>query len=235
MKKPRPVSKNDEVGENYVNDPGNAIQLSPQNCENFPARTAHFHEFSPIPRSAPPPGSKLAQVQYYSERLQAGDTLMQIGVEIGLDQQQIAFVRAYSSQANVGGPGLAEVAEIYGYDLGTPIGKQRAYRTSAYLLRHEGVCTLLSVVLEVAGFNDSWVDRQLFYVVNQDFDLKAKLMGIELYMKLKQRLVKVLEVKVTQPVFDFGVFSPDELRQFIELAERAKVRGQDTTGTPLIG
>jgi hypothetical protein len=52
-------------------------------------------------------------------------------------------------------------------------------------------------MLDDAGLNDNFVDKQLLFVISQHADLNAKMKAIEQYNKLKQRITDKSETKVS--------------------------------------
>lgn len=180
------------------------------------------------------PLTKVQMVEKYAKQIANGDeTIFGVGRELGLNKNQISFVEIYMSEEYKGSNGRDAAATAYGYDLTTPNGKRQADNMANKLLKHSGVLTLITVLHDNLGFNDEWVDRQLKIIIDQNVDWKAKLMGINEYNKLKMRLKTITEIQV-KPTFDFATFTREELKQFIELTTKAKIRHDQTQHLPLL-
>jgi hypothetical protein len=58
---------------------------------------------------------------------------------------------------------------------------------AAKLLTNANICKRINELLEEWGFNDQNVDKQTLFLINQQFDYRAKAKWIEIYNKLKKR------------------------------------------------
>jgi hypothetical protein len=179
------------------------------------------------------PLTKLDQVKLYTKQLDDGEeTLYSLGRKLGLNNNQIHFVEIYMSEEYKGSSGRDAAAIAYGKNLHIPRDKAAADSMANKNLKHTGILMLINVLHNQQGFNDEWIDRQLKFIIDQNQDLKAKLMGIEQYNKLHQR-IKPQEI-VVQQQWDFTTFTPDMLKQFIDLTEKARMLNQAARHLPLL-
>jgi len=77
------------------------------------------------------------------------------------------------------------------------------------LLTSANICRRISDYLDLAGFNDANVDKQLYLLLMQNVDLPTKARAIAEYNKLKQRITEkvVSETKITLSDKDREVLS----------------------------
>lgn len=78
----------------------------------------------------------------------------------------------------------------YWKDLENP-KEEKTSRSNAYkLLTNADICERISELLEKNWMNDQFVDTQLFFLINQFWDLWVKLRAISEYNKIKKRYVE---------------------------------------------
>ncbi len=110
-----------------------------------------------------------------------------------LNLRQKAFCELFSSDREFFGNGVMSYAEAYSIDL----SKKGAYKTAqvnaSRLLSNAIVLAEIDRLLELHGLNDSFVDKQLEFLITQSADYSAKLGSIREYNKLKKRVADRLE------------------------------------------
>jgi hypothetical protein len=110
-----------------------------------------------------------------------------------LNPKQELFCKLYSSDKEFFGNGVQSYIEAYEIN----ILKQGAYngaRSSAYdLLTNPHILKRIDELLEVKGLNDSQVDKELLFVIQQKADLGSKVAAIREYNKLKQRITEKID------------------------------------------
>ena len=108
-------------------------------------------------------------------------------MERDLTLQQEEFCKNYVSQEFFGN-GTQSYIDAYGID----VEKKGAYdvaRAGAYEnLSKPHICKRINELLDDAGLNDQFVDKQLLFLINQHADFGAKVSAIREYNKLKQRI-----------------------------------------------
>lgn len=68
------------------------------------------------------------------------------------------------------------------------------------LLLKPEITARINEYLQLEGFNNENVDKQLLYVINQHRDLPTKVKGIQEYNKLKKRVTDRLEITIPKPL-----------------------------------
>jgi len=120
-----------------------------------------------------------------------------------LNLKQEMFCKHYVSEEFFG-HGVEAYAEAYGCDLSNPKDYNSAKVNASKLLSTKRVLIRINQMLDSAGLNDSFVDKQLLFAITQNADLSSKVKAISEYNKLKQRIVNKLDLKiqVEQPLFN---------------------------------
>jgi phage terminase small subunit len=117
-------------------------------------------------------------------------------METGLNEKQELFCKYFVSKdfyAN----GVESYAAAYGLDLSNPKNYNTAKVNASKLLTNTNISSYITQMLDDAGLNDNFVDKQLLFVISQHADLNAKMKAIEQYNKLKQRITDKSETKVS--------------------------------------
>ena len=122
----------------------------------------------------------------------------------GLKLTEEAFCQAYvSHDRNLYGNGVQCYLEIYGPEYTEGNGKPMSYMVAAVLanrlLNKVKIVNRINELLEEGGFNDSNVDKQHLFLLNQHADLKSKLGAIKEYNSLKKRIDNSGVVVVVDP------------------------------------
>jgi len=117
-------------------------------------------------------------------------------METGLNEKQELFCKYFVSKdfyAN----GVESYAAAYGLDLSNPKNYNTAKVNASKLLTNTNISSYITQMLDDAGLNNNFVDKQLLFVISQHADLNAKMKAIEQYNKLKQRITDKSETKVS--------------------------------------
>lgn len=133
-----------------------------------------------------------------------------------LNKKQELFCKLYASDKEFFCNGLQSYSEAYNIKLvnkkAVGVCKSGAWR----MLTNVDILKRIDEIIDSNGLNDSFVDKQLFKLVNQDADFKAKIQAIKEYNSLKQRIVKRLEISDDTE-------TKDELKEIISMLKNDKV------------
>lgn len=172
------------------------------------------------------PTKQLTRTEYISQKanlLKNGEaTIYDIGRDLKLTTKQIDFAKAYTDPNEAFGNGV-QAAGI-AYDL-NPSNKNERNRCAVYAhnnLRHAAILTLIDILLDTEGLNDSYVDKQLLHLIQQNADLKVKVIAIKEYNAMKNRTKKQVEITHNNN-FDLTRVGIDELKVLADIASRAKL------------
>jgi hypothetical protein len=116
--------------------------------------------------------------------------------------QQKRFCELYVTREFFGN-GVESYMEAYNIDK-TKEGAYESARTGAWrLLTDVDILNKINSLLDSQGLNDSNVDKQLLFLINQHADFTAKNAAIREYNKLKSRITDKVDLKIKQctPIF----------------------------------
>lgn len=145
--------------------------------------------------------------------------------ELSLEQEM--FCQYFTSPTEFFGNGVQSYASAYNVDLNTKSGYNSAKSSATRALKNPRILRRINDLLEAAGLNDVNIDKQLYLLVNQNADFKAKLGAIKEYNKLKQRITDKVEHTIKPPVTKINIFAAED--DFIETNEHNT--GTDAAGT----
>lgn len=95
------------------------------------------------------------------------------------------------------GNGVESYATAYGLDI-TNIKNYNTSKSNAHkLLTNTDILTRINELLDDAGLNDNFVDKQLLFAITQNADLSSKVKAIGEYNKLRQRITDKSKVETT--------------------------------------
>lgn len=114
----------------------------------------------------------------------------------GLNPKQEKFCLNYVTQEFFAN-GVKSYADAYGIDLTKPGKYQQAQVSASDLLLNPMVLKRINELLDLAGLNDAFVDKQLTFVIMQNSDLGSKVAAIREYNKLRQRITDKMKVEHT--------------------------------------
>lgn len=104
-----------------------------------------------------------------------------------LNPKQEAFCRAYVSDEFFAN-GVQSYIETYQPDQSKRGWYKSACACSSRLLANAKVSARINELLDAAGLNDTFVDKQTLFLITQHADFNAKLGAIREYNKLKKRI-----------------------------------------------
>ncbi|MFZ2882225.1 MAG: hypothetical protein WA019_04070 [Candidatus Moraniibacteriota bacterium] len=109
--------------------------------------------------------------------------------------RQERFCQLYSSDREFFGNGVESYLECYDIDRSKPNWYKTACAAASRLLSNVKVYTRINELLESEGLNDSFVDKQLLFLISQQDDKTNKVAAIREYNKLKQRITDKIDLK----------------------------------------
>lgn len=110
-----------------------------------------------------------------------------------LTLQQEKFCQTYLSK-DFFGNGVRSYIEAFDIDINKKGAYDVARSGASDLLAKPYIFERINFLLEEGGFNDSHIDKQLLFIINQHADLSSKVAGIREYNKLKQRIIAKTEL-----------------------------------------
>lgn len=110
-----------------------------------------------------------------------------------LTPKQELFCQLYSSDREFFGNGVQTYIEVYEPNQSKPNWYRSACASASEILSNPKVCNRINELLEDSGLNDSFVDKQLLFIINQHADLGSKIAAIREYNKLKQRIIDKID------------------------------------------
>jgi hypothetical protein len=118
------------------------------------------------------------------------------GAKSKLNPKQEKFCQLYVSKEHFAN-GTESYCEAYGIDLSEQPNRYNAVRAEASkLLTNGNILSRINELLDLAGLNDQFIDKQLLFVIMQNADMGSKVSAIREYNKLKQRITDKLEAKL---------------------------------------
>lgn len=126
-------------------------------------------------------------------------------MERELTLQQEAFCKNYVSEEFFGN-GTQAYINAYNIDLAKKGAYESARAKASENLTKPNICKRINDLLDEAGLNDQFVDKQLLFLINQHADFGAKVSAIKEYNKLKQRV----ESKMTLTTKTITVIAPND-------------------------
>lgn len=113
-----------------------------------------------------------------------------------LNAKQELFCNYYVSEETFGN-GVRSYCKAYGIDENN-IQKYNVAKKSAFdLLTNPNILARINELLDDAGLNDSFVDKQLLFAISQNADMSSKVKAISEYNKLRQRITDKSKVENT--------------------------------------
>lgn len=134
-------------------------------------------------------------------------------MERQLNEKQELFCNYYVSKEFFGS-GVEAYAEAYGADLSNQKEYNNSKVSASKLLTNPNILLRINELLDEAGLNDSFVDKQLLIAITQNADLNSKVKAISEYNKLKQRItIKTDNLNINKNVditMNLGDIKPNE-------------------------
>jgi hypothetical protein len=125
--------------------------------------------------------------------------------EKGLNPNQEKFCILYATDREFFGHGVNSYSEAYNIPLkdlsAYNVCKQSAHR----LLTNVDILSRINELLEDSGLNDSFVDKQMLFLITQNADLQAKGKMIDSYNKLKARISDKITHSLDESVGEISI------------------------------
>lgn len=115
------------------------------------------------------------------------------GKEVELTSEQKRFCELYVSNEFFAN-GVRSYSEAYNIDLKDSESYNVCKSAASRLLTSVNLLAYINHLLELSGLNDSFVDKQLAFLITQNGDFGTKLAAIREYNKLKSRIVNRTEL-----------------------------------------
>jgi hypothetical protein len=132
-----------------------------------------------------------------------------------LNPQQELFCQYYATDREFFGNGVESYLEVYEIDRSKPNWYKTACAAASRLLSDVKVCKRINELLSDEGLNDSFVDKQLLFVIAQHEDKAAKVAAIREYNKVHKGIAQKLDIDLKsggqplQQVVGFTVVAPN--------------------------
>ena len=112
-----------------------------------------------------------------------------------LTPKQELFCQYYASPGRLFGNGVQCYIEAYGIDIKKNPGAYNSARTCAYeLLTRLDIVTRTRELMDLGPMNEATVDKELYFAIAQDGDMKAKVSAIAEFNKVKGRIVSRADI-----------------------------------------
>lgn len=129
----------------------------------------------------------------------------------GLNHRQELFCQLFASDREFFGNGVQSYIEAYDIDTSRKGAYESAGVSAHDLLKLPKITTRINQLLESAVLNDSFVDKQLAFVISQNAEFPSKVAAIKEYNKLKQRIVDRQKIEVEER------FAVDDIRAILSV------------------
>jgi hypothetical protein len=120
----------------------------------------------------------------------------------GLTEKQERFCQFYATDKEFFCNGVQSYIEAFGLDR----NKKGSYKVASVqafrLLETPKILKRIDKLIELGGMNDSFVDKQLGKLIQQDADFKAKIQAIKEYNILKSRIEKKVKLTNLNEILD---------------------------------
>jgi hypothetical protein len=128
-----------------------------------------------------------------------------------LNPKQEMFARLYASDAEFFANGTQSYIEAYEPDKSQPNWYKSAQASASRMLSNVKICNRINEILELKGLNDSYVDKQLEFLITQHTDFSSKMKAIAEYNKLKSRITQNLDLKSGGELIGSLLYAPKKL------------------------
>ncbi len=114
----------------------------------------------------------------------------------GLNPKQIQFCKNFVS-SDFFGNGVESYLNAYDTNKDKPIQYNTAKVNASKLLTSTNILVYINTLLDEAGLNDVFVDKQLLLLITQNADFSSKVSAIKEYNKLKTRITDKVDLTST--------------------------------------
>lgn len=115
-------------------------------------------------------------------------------IKSDLTVEQSEFCNLYVTKEFFGN-GTEAYIEAYSIDLTKKGAYESARSGASRLLTKDNILKRINELLNNEGLNNSFVDKQLLFILTQNADFGAKIQAIKEYNKLRQRITDKIELK----------------------------------------
>lgn len=136
-----------------------------------------------------------------------------------LNPKQELFCKLYATNKEFFANGVQSYIEAYDPDTSKKDWYKTACASASQLLSNIKVLNRINELLELRGLNDTFIDKQLEFLITQNTELRTKLSAIQEYNKLKQRILDKQEV-----THKYEDMDDDQLEKAIKATE-ARISG----------
>ncbi len=118
----------------------------------------------------------------------------------GLNPQQEEFCQLYSTSEEFFAHGTNAYIEAYDINVKSKSDYFSAAASASRLLKDVKILNRINELLELRGLNDTFVDKQLEFLITQNADLGTKVASIREYNKLRSRIINRTEITLPTPI-----------------------------------
>lgn len=115
---------------------------------------------------------------------------------INLTPKQEKFCQLYATQIEFFGNGAASYMEAYNLNPQLPASYATARANASRMLTNANILDRINELLEQQYLNDSHVDKQLAFWINQKASPQAAIQAIKEYNALKQRITEKKKLEI---------------------------------------
>ena len=113
-----------------------------------------------------------------------------------LTPRQEKFCQLYTTDTSCFWNWVTTYLEVYDVDTTKPHWYKNACSLASRLTSNAKVYNRINELLEEQGLNDEFADKQMLFIMSQHTDLSNKLWAIREYNRLKQRVLKKIELDI---------------------------------------
>ncbi len=126
--------------------------------------------------------------------MEESDTKAEIELEAhGLNAKQEMFCKYYVSEEFFA-HGVNAYCKAYGLNPAVKKDYDNAKVMASKLLTKTNICNRINELLDLAGFNENFVDKELLFLITQKVDFPSKATAIKEFNKLRQRITDKLDL-----------------------------------------
>lgn len=129
---------------------------------------------------------------------EGSDFCAQHSKEMALTPRQEQFCQLFVSKEFFGN-GVQSYIEAYDINVSKKGAYDGARTDASRLLTKANICNRINELLDEAGLNDNFVDKQLLFMITQNADFSSKIAAIREYNKLKARITDRIEDVTKEP------------------------------------
>jgi hypothetical protein len=175
------------------------------------------------------PQTRTQLIKEEAELLKNGDkTLLDIGLELRLTPQQIEFCQIYISK-DAYGDAISSYCQVFELDEEHRQQRIQARNGANAFLKDANIITFLGILLDSDGLNESHVNKELLFLIDQNADYKVKVQAIGLFHAINNTAKASNDLK-PKPSLNYESLTDDELKTLIAITEKASPSNFITSG-----